>query len=453
MHNKVSILLTEFFDKMNFGGIKYCVMNNYEDMPEVIPTDVDIAIESQAFQRMDVFLEEFCNNNGVEIIQKIWHGYYKCAYILSPLKIDGYFRLQLDFFTDFGTKNFFKLIPNKIILKRKNKFKNFYIPDPEVELLFLFMRRVIKNDLRESHINKLRFLMNKKPENIKERLFKIFGEELGTSIIKIIESGDEAIFRANLNNYRKALKKWSKKNTSLYHVIKCGTSLIRRIINRLIHVVGFSVVFLSPDGGGKSTIANLVLERVSGSFHGGRIQYWRPHLLPAMGRLKFWNPSKDIKTNPQPHAYPKQNPFKSIIRFLYYLTDYLIGYPVKIYWAKVKKNIIIFDRYYYDYFIDLHRYQFNIPKWLPRFFLPIIPSPDMTIYLDAEPEELLSRKQELSLSELKRQVEEYRKIIKKIPKSFIVQTNQPVDDLVKKISYLILKKKTEQTKKLLKSAD
>lgn len=224
----------------------------------------------------------------------------------------------------------------------------------------------------------------------------------------------------------------------------------RRLLNRLLNPVGFSVVLLGPDGSGKTTIANLVIERISGSFHGDNLQYWRPYFLPAMGRLKFWNPSKDTKNNPDPHGHSKQNPVKSLIRFFYYLVDYIIGYPFKVYIPKVRKKIIIFDRYYYDYLVDLHRYRFNIPNWLPKLFLRFIPSPDLTIYLDAEPEELIKRKQELSLSELDRQVKQFRKVFPIIPNSRKVTTNRPIDDIVKEIAFLILSEKAKQTEKILK---
>jgi thymidylate kinase len=426
-------------------------MNKYENLPDCIPTDVDISIDKKTFIMLDSLLKKISSQNNIEITQKIWHGYYKCAYILSPLHIDSPFRLQLDFFVDFSTKGYPNLIPNEIILNNRIKYKNFYVPAPEIEVPFLLMRRIIKNDLTESHIEKLRELLKKKPEEVKAKLVEFFGEEITSSLLNLIETGDKSIFHSNLDYYRRILKKIFAKNTNLIYKIKCNLSQLKRILKRLLHPVGFSVVFLSPDGGGKTTIANLVLERVSGSFHGGKVQYWRPYLLPAMGRLKFWNPSEEPSTNPDPHGHPKQNPIKSLIRFFYYLTDYLVGYTFKVYLAKVRKKIIIFDRYYYDYLVDLHRYRFNLPKWLPKIFLPLIPSTDLTIYLDAEPEDLLKRKQELSLKELKRQVKEFRKIVPKLPNSFLIRTDRPIEDIVREVSYLILHKKAEQTKKILKS--
>lgn len=449
---EVSQLLFAFFDMLNSTGVHYCVMNNYEKMPQTVPTDVDISIEPNGFYSIDAYIQNFSKVHGIAVTQKICHGYKKTAYILSPLLLNKAFRLQLDFFVDFSTKGFPNLISNEVLLHGRKPFKNFFIPSPEVEALFLFMRRIIKNDLCLRHIEKLRLLFDKDRDGVNQMFVDAFGKDLADKAIRLIETGDLSFFHKNFKDFRQSLKRRSRKNTTFAYRIRYGFSQIKRAINRFLHPVGFTVVFLGPDGSGKSTIANLVLERVSGSFHGGRVQYWRPYLLPAMGRLKFWNPSEEITTNPQPHNHPEQNPFKSLIRFFYYLIDYVIGYPMKIYWQKVRKNIIIFDRYYYDYLVDLRRYQFNIPSWLPRLFLPLIPKPDMVIYLDAEPEELRERKDELPLPELQRQVKEFKRILPVLPSANKVLTNRPIENIVKDIAFLILSKKAKQTKKILKLA-
>jgi thymidylate kinase len=448
-NSKVSELLSAFFDMLNGAGVRYCVMNNYEDMPEIIPTDVDIAIETIGFNKLDSYVRRFSEEKGVAITQKIWHGYNKCAYILSPLVIDERFRLQLDFFTDFSAKGYPCLIRSEDILKQRQPFKGFFIPAPVVEAPFLFMRRVIKDDLNSGHVKKLRALIEKDKGAVERQLAIIFSGKVASVTRHMIENGDVGILRNNLGSFRLALKRWARRNSTISYRARYGLSQMRRAVYRLSHPVGLSVAFLGPDGSGKSTIAKLVMERVSGSFHGGRIQYWRPHLLPSMGRLKFWNPAKESETNPHPHAHSKQNPGKSLLRFFYYLADYLLGYPVKVYWPKVRKQIIVFDRYYYDYLIDLHRYRFNLPSRLPHVFLPIIPAPDLTIYLHAEPEELLKRKQELPLAELEKQVEQFKKIVHEIPNAITISTNKPIEDTVQEISSAILGKKAAQTRSIL----
>jgi thymidylate kinase len=442
-------ILSTVFDVLNKAGVDYCVVNNYENLPDSISTDVDMAIDSRTLERLDALMGEAARESGAEIIQKIWHGYQKCAYILSPLVIGARFRVQLDFFTDFSAKGYPILMKNDVLLRGRRPFRIFSIPAPEAEAMFLLMRRIVKNDMSISHIEKLRSLVASEPKKIEKMMTEVFGSELWSRTVGLIESGKLEPFNDNLMTYRRVLRAWSRRGLSMRPRLKYSVSQLVRVFHRLRYPVGLSVVFLGPDGSGKSTIANLVLERVSGSFHGGRVQYWRPYLLPAMGRLKFWNPGEEPSVNPRPHDHVPQNPVKSLIRFLFYFVDYLAGYPIKVYLRKVKKQIIVFDRYYYDYLVDLQRYQFNIPAWLPRLLLFFVPAPDMTIYLDGDPSELMQRKQELSFAELSRQVAEFRNILPCLPQSIRIGTGRPIEEIVGEISQLILEKKARQTARLL----
>jgi thymidylate kinase len=442
-------LLRTFIGELDSHGISYCVMNNYQTMPEEIPSDVDIAIESRWFKRLDPLLINFAKKNDVVITQKIWHGYRKCAYILSPLFLEEAFRLQLDFFADFSTKKYPNLISNENLLRNRRLYKNFFVPSPEIEAPFILMRRIVKNDLKTSHLLILKVLLE--ASSAARTIKEFMGEKASRSLISMIEKGDASSFQSNLKDYREALKKLSRKNISVVYRAQYMISQFKRLMERLLHPVGISIVFLGPDGSGKSTIANLVMNRVAGSFHGSSIKYWRPRLFPTMGSLKVWNPSIEQKENPAPHNVPTQGRMKSLIRFFYYMADYILGYPLKVYLPKVRKQIVVFDRYYYDYLVDLRRYQFNVPIWLPGLLLPLIPRPDLAIYLDAEPTDLMKRKQELTLEEMERQVKTFRSKLSIIPNSAKIMTDRSVEAIVKEISYLVLKKKVEQTKTLLRN--
>ena len=166
--------LNNFFLFMKTENIHFSIMNNYHDYPEVIPSDVDIAIEKDTFKHLDKLISTYAENEHLIVVQKIWHGFQKCAYLLSPAEIDKRFRLQLDFFVDFTAKGYLKLISSSEMISTSKPYKNFYTPSPPVEVVFLLMRRIIKNDANEEKILEIKDLFSG-TNKIESQIRNIFG--------------------------------------------------------------------------------------------------------------------------------------------------------------------------------------------------------------------------------------------------------------------------------------
>jgi thymidylate kinase len=211
-------------------------------------------------------------------------------------------------------------------------------------------------------------------------------------------------------------------------------------------------VFLGPDGSGKSSLIDkfnafrraLHPEKRFVKFH------WRPGMLPQIRTLLGKSKLENEFVIAHPHSPKKRSRTTSFLRWMYYSIDYIIGYYLKILPMKIRTTAVIMDRYYYDIIVDPVRYGFNLPKWLLKLPLRFIPQPDLTIYLDNEPEELYKRKQELPVSELKRQVEAWREFIPSLPNARIVTTDKPLEDVVHEVTKLVLERRAEMTRGMLK---
>ena len=183
----IAKFLIKLFNYLNKNNINYCVMSGYETLPEYIISDIDIAICEEIFLRLDNILIELIKDTDLEIIQKINHGYKKCAYIISPIYIDTPFRMQLDFFVDFSTKFFPNLLTSEFILENKIKKNLIFIPNPQCEFIFQLLRRIGKNDINNTKFAKIKELYFDIYPISKDLIRSFFPSKLALKIIRIIE--------------------------------------------------------------------------------------------------------------------------------------------------------------------------------------------------------------------------------------------------------------------------
>ena len=179
--------------------------------------------------------------------------------------------------------------------------------------------------------------------------------------------------------------------------------------------------------------------------------YFRPHLLRNPGMLNPIHPVPESADNPDPHGKKPNSLLKSLIRYFYYNIDYLFGYNLLVRKKCIQKQLVVFDRYYYDYFVDLKRYRYSFPSWIPHAFAWSIPTPDLILVLEGTPEVLYKRKKELPLDEIKRQTKAYHSIAQKYDNAVIINVDEPLEKVVKNVTREILIRKAQRTAKGMKN--
>jgi thymidylate kinase len=98
---------------------------------------------------------------------------------------------------------------------------------------------------------------------------------------------------------------------------------------------------------------------------------------------------------------------------------------------------VIFDRYHADLLVDPKRYRYGGPMCLARLASRLMPQPDLVIFLDAEPEVLLARKQEVSQKALEKSREKYLELCKMHQRFRIIDASQPLEKVVLDVLKLI----------------
>ncbi len=267
----------------------------------------------------------------------------------------------------------------------------------------------------------------------------------------MIQNKDLNVFYDNFQAILESVKSMSKKNFRLIDKIKRTLFIVWNYpAKRIIHKCGLSVAFLAPDGTGKSTVIQGINDTCSGSFYGVKNYYFRPHLFKNLGHYNKLNPSEEASSNNDPHNVVLDGKIKSIIRFLFYNIDFLIGGIIKVDIDKMKKKLVVFDRYYYDYYADMKRYKYSIGTKWAHFFCFLIPKPDLIIVLDAPAEIILDRKKELTFSEIESQRTQFRKLKEKYSIVEIVDTCSDKQDVISKVTEIILRKQAEKTAAIIK---
>ena len=189
------------------------------------------------------------------------------------------------------------------------------------------------------------------------------------------------------------------------------------------------VVILGPDGSGKSSVIERLID-----------QKWSPaksirsmHLRP---RLSL----KGVPGAPvtDPHGGPPRGMFSSMVKLGYLLFIYNIGYLLKVWPLLLRSNLLVFDRYYHDMLVDPIRYRYGGPMWLAGVVGRLVPKPDLWLLLDAPPEVLQARKKEVPIQETRRQKEAYLRLVQGMSNGIIIDASQPIEQVVAEARTAIL---------------
>ena len=140
----------------------------------------------------------------------------------------------------------------------------------------------------------------------------------------------------------------------------------------------------------------------------------------------------------------------SLIYFTYHYLPFIWGWWRSVKPVLFKNGLVIIDRYYYDFFVDLRRYRLHLPQWIVKLGFVFVKKPDLVFCLDAEPEILQARKKEVSFEECSRQREAYRELTSRLPNGHVIDASQSLDKVIQDVESLALKFMAERTTQWMK---
>lgn len=387
-----------FFRELGKRGIPYVILHGYEQLPERMPSDIDYAVRCVDLPRLLAIQRAVARQCGwqlASVVQAKLHAQY--AVFFDPENPAKF--IQLDACGHYVERGCFILRAEQLLQDRQ-PYRSLFVPAPAIEFGYLLAKALIKKKPLEPYLPRLRDLWLAAPE----RAEKIFISLVGGSPGELKAWFDQPAI------------KWEEQLRPRIHAkTRFGpVNLIKesfRAVRRILRPVGMRIAILGPDGVGKSTlIAQLCLP----CFRRVKQFHFRPGVLGK----------NSPGTVTQPHAQVPRSRTASLAKTIYYFVDHWLGHLGRTLPAKIRNELVVFDRSFEDVFVDPKRYRLSGAEGLGRGLNRLLPKPELTIILDADPEIVHARKPELSIAELQRQRDILRTLATRQPRCVVIAASQ-----------------------------
>jgi thymidylate kinase len=183
------------------------------------------------------------------------------------------------------------------------------------------------------------------------------------------------------------------------------------------------IAFLGCDGSGKSAVIEQLTKELRSSGSDVWCGHWRPQSLDKKVS------DQHISSADDPHGQTPRGTVSSIIKLAWLWLNWWIGW-FKTLGDRSKQGYVIYDRYHGDLRVDPVRYRYGGPKILAEWASNLMPQPEIVFFLDADPDVLLSRKQEVSHEALTKSRAAYLQLTKCHKRFCAIDASQPLDQVV-----------------------
>lgn len=425
--------LRTFFAALRKANISHCILRNAAEVLAGDAHDIDMAIDADKLHEADGIMRTTAKELG-------WKLHLNTG---SPddkfnIKTYNYYHeyqenklievVHFDFFTTFNWRGRI-LLSNQRILENIQVQEWINTASPVVEAVQnLFTRLLFNGYIKKKYQATIAATFNGESAQVLRLMLQFLEPTLAESILHLAQHQQwdtiTALRPDIVNNIQ---------SKSPYHRL----SYLTYILSKMARRKGLCVAFLGTDGSGKSTIIHGLPSIIGNTFSGSTLDYyhWRPGLIKPEQRL---SDEGIVVSCVQPHTLPPYGTFISVLKMLFYTVDYILGYWCKVWWQTAKGHLVVFDRYYYDFYLDKIRYRLHVSDSFVRLLQYFIPKPDITFLLVGNARQIYERKKEMPLDEVQKQIDTLRRIAPQCSNAVEVNVERSIPDVLYEVSSHIL---------------
>lgn len=196
--------------------------------------------------------------------------------------------------------------------------------------------------------------------------------------------------------------------------------LIRYCLDIINQRKGMVLTVNGVDGVGKSTIIEQLKVTLGNKFRKNVVVLrHRPSLLPILSAWKYGAKKAEERSMQHlPHSGTNTNVISSLARFAYYYLDYFFGQFYVYVKYIMRGQVVIYDRYYFDFINDPRRSNISIPSWLSKALFRYLLKPKLNIFLYADADEVYRRKQEVPKHKIRTLTQAYLNLFNTFEKKY-----------------------------------
>jgi thymidylate kinase len=417
-------ILSKVFETLDRAGISYCVLHGYEHFSNDIKSDVDCLIDENVSARE---LVRLLHENRFHIRATVVHCRGRYIVLAGKDSEGSHCLLALDFAADCDLQGVRYFDASEILATRR-RHGMFWIPAPDLEFAAYLVRTISRSGLNDQRAARLSNIYRQDPEASAKQIARFWSAEHKILITAAAQLGHWDAVRAQLASLNTQMRSRAIRRRPIRFVTNKLRAWADRV-TRMLRPDGISVAFLGPDGAGKSSIISALPSRLAPVF--ARHDCWGF----APGILNVFRSGK--RGTDQPHALKSRSLAVSLLRLAYWFAYHTYSYfSVRV--ALARSTLLLHDRSFVDILVDQKRYRYGGPVWMLQLVWRLAPKPDLVILLDAAPEILQRRKQEVPYEVTVRQRASYVALVGAMPSGRIIDAGAPLARVVESVTESIL---------------
>jgi thymidylate kinase len=402
--------LAALFAALDGAGLRWLVVRNHEDLPDRAGHDVDVIVHPADASRVDPLIREVVTRQGLALL-RAYAGVEHETFDVAAGDLRGRLLLHVDVQTAVRYRGRLLVDAGDLLAHTRAAPTRdgvpLRVPEPAIEAYALLLHAALhKGALKPKYADRLAELRDADPGGLKRLASERLGPGTGARLAAV---RDEAALLALRPALRRALRRRYPANPARQAWFRTRSGA--RQARLRLRPRGVFAAFLGPDGCGKSSLTDLLVERLGG--HEDVLKIHRVYLGSGQPLL----PTRKIvrrlhgKTGPKAAAKPVTVRDVSRRRLrgpLHVMADEILRYWVHVRPRLAPHGVVLADRYAYDV-LRVNNPTVQKP-WFRRLAVAIIPRPQVTFFLEGDAEAIAARKQELTVAETTRQLRAYRKL-------------------------------------------